>query len=208
MARLMDSERVEITSPYGYRISPTTGQRKKHEGIDLVGRPRTGTNPWIKAHTGGVVKTATYSSSWGYYVDIQVDANTFMRYAHMQRNLKVKTGQTIPDGTIIGQMGNTGSSAGTHLHWGIYVNGNTIDPEPYLEEDYLEMTQDQFNEMLLKGLEFLAQRNPSTYAEAVVARDVAIDNSLFKGDENGNYNWRGLITREEAAILFHRYGLK
>lgn len=126
-----------ITSPFGMRISPTSGKQAMHNGIDLVATNGSGgCVDYITAHTGGTVEAAGYDSSAGYFVNIRTDKNTIMVYYHMRETPYVKKGATVKAGDKIGYMGSTGNSTGAHLHWGIKQNGAWIDPKPYLESAY------------------------------------------------------------------------
>jgi murein DD-endopeptidase MepM/ murein hydrolase activator NlpD len=119
----------KITSPFGWRVHPIEKRKKHHNGVDLWGA-----NPkiYIEAFYDGLVIAAGTSKlknsdgslgGVGWYVDIRSKINgTFYvhRYAHMVENsLKVKKGQKVEAGTILGIMGNTGASAGRHLHFEI-----------------------------------------------------------------------------------------
>jgi cell wall-associated NlpC family hydrolase len=119
----------KITSPYGWRVHPIEKIKKHHNGDDIWGpHPKI----WIEAwHDGTVVyagpsklKKADGSlGGIGYYVDIRSKINGkwyVTRSGHMEKGtLKVKTGQKVEAGTPLGIMGNTGASAGRHLHFEI-----------------------------------------------------------------------------------------
>jgi murein DD-endopeptidase MepM/ murein hydrolase activator NlpD len=124
----------KITSPFGWRVHPIEKIKKHHNGDDIWG-----SNPkiWIEAwHDGTVVyagpsklKKADGSlGGIGYYVDIRSKINGkwyVTRSGHMEEgSLKVKTGQKVEAGMPLGIMGNTGASAGRHLHFEI-VEGKT-----------------------------------------------------------------------------------
>ena len=204
MARLMNTERVEITSPFGPRTDPVTGAQSTHSGIDLVGRPSIGTNPTILCHTTGIVTCASYSATWGYYVDIRVSNSAFMRYAHMQANLKVKLGQTVYQGEEIGIMGATGKATGVHLHFGISINKQWIDPRPYLEEDIVDMTEADVRAIIEKVLKEKAQQNPANNAESLKARQWAEKEGIVKGSDRGNMQYGKLVTKEEVVLMISR----
>jgi hypothetical protein len=119
----------KITSPFGWRIHPIEKYKKHHNGVDLWGA-----NPkiYVEAFHDGLVIAAGTSKlknadgslgGVGWYVDIRSKINGTIyvhRYAHMVENsLKVKKGQKVEAGTILGIMGNTGASAGRHLHFEI-----------------------------------------------------------------------------------------
>lgn len=128
----------KITSRFGMRT--LNGTTRMHQGIDLVAKTEKGgsATDHIMAHTGGTVSAVGYSSSAGYYVNIQVSSSTLMVYYHLKAQSPLKKGATVKKGDIIGYMGRTGNSTGAHLHWGIKRNGSWIDPEPYLDKDYTE----------------------------------------------------------------------
>jgi murein DD-endopeptidase MepM/ murein hydrolase activator NlpD len=119
----------KITSPFGWRVHPIDKVKRHHNGVDLWG-----SNPkiYIEAfHDGTVIAAGTSKlrlsngalGGVGWYVDIRSKINGTWyvhRYAHMVENsLKVKKGQKVEAGTILGIMGNTGASAGRHLHFEI-----------------------------------------------------------------------------------------
>jgi len=123
-----------ITSDYGYRIHPLTGQRRFHKGIDW-GCAR-GTDVFAPAD-GIVVETVhkyTPNYSWGRYVLIDHGNGIQTRYAHLNRIL-VKNGQKVSRWTRIGRVGTTGGSTAPHLHYEVIVNGETTNPERYIFED-------------------------------------------------------------------------
>ena len=128
----------KITSRFGMRT--LNGTTRMHQGIDLVAKTDKGgsATDHIMAHTGGTVSAVGYSSSAGYYVNIQVSSSTLMVYYHLKEQSPLKKGATVKKGDILGYMGSSGNSTGAHLHWGIKRNGSWIDPEPYLEKDYTE----------------------------------------------------------------------
>ena len=119
-----------ITSPFAWRWG------RHHNGIDISG---TGFGSPIYAATEGTV-IATYTScpnqgylgsmcgnSWGNHVRVSYGEFEII-YAHMKSDIKVSVGQTITRSQHIGNMGNSGSSTGTHLHFSILKNGSYINP--------------------------------------------------------------------------------
>ena len=141
-SRVLKTKGNKITSPFGKRtITYTSGAAKgktvtkNHNGIDIVGT--NSTLDYIVAHSEGVVQSAGYDSAVGYYVNILTTSGALMVYYHMAKGtLKVKTGDKVKQGQVLGYMGATGNVTGAHLHFGIKVNGNWIDPEPYINADY------------------------------------------------------------------------
>lgn len=118
---------VGMSSGYGPRWG------RMHEGIDFV----PGEGAPIQAIADGTVRIATEQGG-GYgvtvYIDHVIDGQVITsHYSHMQYgSLRVKAGQTVKVGDIVGLTGNTGHSFGAHLHFEIIINGSTIDPLPWL----------------------------------------------------------------------------
>ena len=115
-----------VTSRYGYRIHPITKNRDLHTGIDIGGG-----GP-IRAAKGGVVRTAGYHYSYGYYVQIDHGGGIQTLYAHMTPGLQVSAGQSVSGGQTLGTMGTTGSSTGVHLHFEVIQNGARVNPEGFM----------------------------------------------------------------------------
>lgn len=111
-----------ISSYYGYRKNPLTGNKEFHRGVDIA--VPTGTT--VYATHDGTVITAAYDSHYGNYVVLEKDGYT-TKYAHMD-SLSVSAGQTIEKGAVIGTTGNTGSSTGSHLHIECLYNGEYYNP--------------------------------------------------------------------------------
>ena len=127
-----------VTSPFGMRDHPTDGVYKMHNGVDLVATKdgKTGQVDKIMAHTDGTVDAVGYTSTVGYYINIRTSSDTVMVYRHLRDMPTLKKGEAVKKGQTIGTMGKTGKATARHLHWGIKVNGQWIDPAPYLDADY------------------------------------------------------------------------
>jgi murein DD-endopeptidase MepM/ murein hydrolase activator NlpD len=118
-----------LTSDFGMRTHPVLGGRRAHKGIDLaapVGTP-------IYATADGLVSRADRFSSYGLYVQIEHGADLETRYAHMSR-IAVAAGEHVKKGDIIGYVGSTGRSTGPHLHYEVRVDGEAVNPIPYMVE--------------------------------------------------------------------------
>ncbi|MDE6107992.1 MAG: peptidoglycan DD-metalloendopeptidase family protein, partial [Oscillospiraceae bacterium] len=115
-----------ITSRFGPRTHPLTGKYNNHSGADISAPARTE----IKAVMGGVVVTSAYSPNlWGEYVVINHGNGMTTLYAHMTRgSRKVKEGDIVSQGQVIGLVGTTGLSTGNHLHLTLTINGQKADP--------------------------------------------------------------------------------
>lgn len=117
----------KISSPFGFRESPTSGASRYHQGVDLAANAGTP----IVASRGGTVTIASYSNSAGYYVTINHGDGFSSIYMHMT-NYVVSSGQKVNQGQTIGYVGSTGISTGNHLHFGIAQNGAYVNPCSYV----------------------------------------------------------------------------
>ncbi len=112
-----------ITSPFGPRTHPITGDSRMHTGVDIGASSGTP----IKAAGDGVVVMAGYNGGYGNWTLIDHGDGTATGYAH-QSSIGVRIGQHVSTGEVIGQVGSTGASTGPHLHWEVRVNGTPVDP--------------------------------------------------------------------------------
>lgn len=119
-----------ITSPFGRRVSPGGIGSTNHQGVDIGG---VGYTTQILAAKAGTVIISQYSSSYGNYVVLSHGNGNTTLYAHMSSR-KVKVGDVVKQGQVIGITGCTGHSTGPHLHFGITENGEWIDPLKYLTD--------------------------------------------------------------------------
>ncbi|HTO52021.1 MAG TPA: M23 family metallopeptidase [Myxococcota bacterium] len=116
-----------ITSTWGYRQDPYTGERAFHKGLDIAGRMGT---PIVAAADGEVIY-AMQKKSLGYAVKIRHGYGVETVYGHMQSTL-VKAGDTVKRGQQIGLMGSSGRSTGPHCHYAVLVNGKGVNPQNYI----------------------------------------------------------------------------
>lgn len=117
-----------VTSRFGNRLHPITGEWRYHSGMDIDGYGHDGGA--IVACDSGVVVTATYNSGYGNYIIIDHGNGMQTLYAHMS-GFAVSYGDTVYQGQTIGYLGSTGWATGTHCHLEIFVNGSRVDPEGY-----------------------------------------------------------------------------
>lgn len=117
---------TSITSPFGYRESPTTGASTYHQGVDLD----TGTGWPVVATRAGIATTA-YSSSAGNYVIVDHQDGYKSIYMHLS-GFSISSGTVVSAGQQIGLTGSTGVSTGDHLHFGISYNGVYVNPCLYV----------------------------------------------------------------------------
>ena len=111
-----------ITSRFGTRKDPISGEIKTHGGTDIASA--TGTS--ILAAADGTVISATWHNSYGYYVKIKHNDTYSTLYAHCSA-LLVSEGQAVKQGQVIAQVGSTGYSTGPHLHFEVIQNGVRVD---------------------------------------------------------------------------------
>ncbi len=114
-------------SGFGWRLDPFSGRSAFHEGIDF---PAANGTP-IVAAAGGVIIAAEYHPQYGNLVEIDHGNDIFTRYAHASRVL-VKVGDIVKRGQHVADIGSTGRSTGSHLHFEVHVKGVPQDPHKFL----------------------------------------------------------------------------
>ena len=112
-----------VTSEFGTRIHPLTGDRRMHTGVDL----RAAEGVPIRAAAAGVVRTAGPRGGYGNAVEIDHLDGTSTLYAHAS-SLVVKPGQRVERGEAVGLVGHTGQATGPHLHFELRRHGVPVDP--------------------------------------------------------------------------------
>ncbi len=120
-----------MSSSYGYRDDPITGKRAMHWGIDIV--TNVGNPIWVTAD--GRVISCKYDKIGGKTIKVAHLTGVITVYCHLSQ-FKVKAGQKVKRGQVIGLVGKTGKTTGPHLHYEVRVNG--VKKNPYywiLEED-------------------------------------------------------------------------
>jgi murein DD-endopeptidase MepM/ murein hydrolase activator NlpD len=115
------------SSNFGYRIDPFNGRNSFHTGVDFVAPPAT---PVIAA-AGGVVNAVEQHPEYGHFIDISHENGLTTRYAHLSK-YKVKVGDVVMKGQLIGEVGTTGRTTGPHLHFEVRENGIPLNPNRYL----------------------------------------------------------------------------
>ena len=116
-----------VTSGFGIRNDPFTGQLAMHEGLDFVaevGSP-------IVATAAGTVTRSGWDTSYGNVVEISHVEGFITRYAHLNKRM-VEVGQKVQRGETIAQLGNTGRSTGPHLHYEVLRNDRVLNPNQML----------------------------------------------------------------------------
>ena len=125
-------EKLPLAMPVrdSFRYTSGFGRRwgRMHEGIDMAGPVGTP----IYATGDGVVIQAGRASGYGNLIKIQHELGTETRYGHLNR-IRVKVGDKVSQGDLIGDMGNTGRSTGPHLHYEVRMKGRAVDPMSFIK---------------------------------------------------------------------------
>ena len=117
---------VYVSSRFGLRVHPITGQKKSHTGIDIASNQGTA----VYASDGGSVTLAGWNGGYGNCIMIDHGNGYVTLYGHLS-SISVSVGQTVSQGATIGAVGSTGNSTGPHLHFEVLKNGTRIDPEQF-----------------------------------------------------------------------------
>ena len=118
---------TRISSLFGYRVHPITKVRTKHTGVDIPGSLNT---PVYAARKGKVI-FAGYSGGYGNLVIVRHDKGYTTYYGHLNR-ITTKIGANVGVGVMIGRMGSTGNSTGSHLHFEVRRNGEALNPIDFI----------------------------------------------------------------------------
>lgn len=130
----------KITSPFGPRVHPISGRRSNHNGVDLIMKNTESRGTEILAPESGKILAARKSNhptgGYGYYVKMQGRSGVVHLMAHMIKgSLRVRKGDVVETGDVLGLMGTTGNSTGVHLHWEVRVKGKFTNPMKWFEKN-------------------------------------------------------------------------
>jgi hypothetical protein len=117
-----------ISSPYGKRDNPISGERTFHSGVDISATPGTP----IRATADGVVSYSGWTQSSGNVVLVEHGCGFTTAYAHNRSNV-VKVGQRVKRGETVGYIGSSGKSTGPHVHYEIWEKRKRINPNKFLQ---------------------------------------------------------------------------
>ena len=117
----------DLTSGYGFRISPFSRRASFHEGMDIS----LDRGEEVLATGDGIVTAAKFDGAYGWVIDVNHTSNIVSRYAHLSKTL-VRVGQTVTRGQRIALSGNSGRSTGPHLHYEVRVNGRARNPKAFV----------------------------------------------------------------------------
>jgi murein DD-endopeptidase MepM/ murein hydrolase activator NlpD len=112
-----------VSSRFGWRQDPLTGETTFHKGVDIA----VAYGHDVKAAADGVVSFAGVQNGYGNTVVVDHDGGRQTRYAHLSQEF-VRAGDIVSEGQVLGKSGNSGRSTGAHLHFEVLVNGRPVDP--------------------------------------------------------------------------------
>lgn len=122
---------MTISSPYGSRTDPVTGEQGMfHDGIDI---PSPRGTPVLAIRNGKVIQVVRSSGGYGNFIRLQHDDGIQSIYAHLSE-ISVRKGQEVLQGELVGRVGSTGKSTGNHLHLGLSQDGLSFDPLLYWQD--------------------------------------------------------------------------
>lgn len=116
-----------VSSSFGKRTSPFTGDTVMHNGLDIVAQRGT----IVTAPANGLVSEVRYDGDFGRLVVLRHGYGKSTYFAHLDKQL-VRRGQTVLRGEPVGRVGSTGQSTGPHLHYEVRINGISVDPTRYI----------------------------------------------------------------------------
>ena len=131
---------TQLASGYGVRVDPVYGVTRFHEGMDFAAK--TGTR--VNATGDGVGVKADWNSGYGNLVEIDHGYGYTTRYAHLSQ-INVRQGQPVSRGDKVGEVGSTGKSTGSHLHYEVRIHCVAQPPYKYYFED---LTPEQYVAMI------------------------------------------------------------
>lgn len=137
---VLNKNLTRTASGFGWRIDPVYRTRRFHEGMDFTAP--TGTD--IYATGNGTVRLAGWRQGYGNCVEINHGFGYLTLYGHMHQ-IKVKVGQKVNRGDVIGKVGSTGKSTGPHLHYEVHYKGKVMNPQNYY---YLDLTPEEYDQMV------------------------------------------------------------
>ena len=123
-------EQMSLSSSYGMRVHPITGKLARHNGVYI---PAPYGTP-IYDNADGIVGRAQRLGGYGNYVEIEHGNAIETRYGHMS-SFVVQPGQQVKKGDVIGYVGSTGRSTGNHLHYEVRIDGEPVNPMPFVRSD-------------------------------------------------------------------------
>ncbi len=140
---------VSVNSGFGVRSDPFRGGRAMHAGVDIPGPVGTP----IYATADGIVGRTGWIGGYGNMIELEHGKAIQTRYGHLS-SISVTPGARVKRGQLIGLMGSTGRSTGSHLHYEVRLDGRAVNPIPFLRTaDYLLAMQKRTDSVALGGPE-------------------------------------------------------
>ena len=130
----------KTASGYGVRIDPIYKTTMFHAGMDFSASPGTP----VYATGDGVVVKAGWETGYGNTIEVNHGFGYLTRYAHLSA-YKVRPGQKVVRGEVIGAVGSTGKSTGPHLHYEVYVKGKVQNPVNYY---FMDLSAEDYDKMI------------------------------------------------------------
>lgn len=137
---VLNKNLTRMASGYGWRIDPVYHSRRFHAGMDFTAP--VGTD--IYATANGTVQSAGWQQGYGNCVQINHGYGYLTLYGHMSA-IKVRIGQPVKRGDVIGLVGSTGKSTGPHLHYEVHYRGEIMNPQNYY---YLDLSPAEYDRMV------------------------------------------------------------
>lgn len=126
----LEDANAEVTNPYGWQAHPVTKQKSLHSGVDLAAD--YGSN--VLAVADGTVLDCSYDAAYGYILTLEHENGVQTQYAHLSEFL-VNAGAEVRQGQIIAKTGDSGWATGPHLHLGVLIDGEAVDPLEALKSE-------------------------------------------------------------------------
>jgi murein DD-endopeptidase MepM/ murein hydrolase activator NlpD len=123
-----------LTSSFGVRNDPFNGRHRMHQGVDIPGPIGTP----VYATADGVVERAEWAGGYGHLVELNHGNGMQTRYGHLSKII-AQPNERVRRGQLIGLMGSTGRSTGSHLHYEVRIAGAAVDPAPYIRTTNYEL---------------------------------------------------------------------
>lgn len=137
---ILNRNLTRTASGFGWRIDPVYRTRRFHEGMDFTAP--VGTD--IYATGNGTVRLAGWRQGYGNCVEINHGFGYLTLYGHMHQ-IKVRAGQKVSRGDVIGKVGSTGKSTGPHLHYEVHYKGKVMNPQQYY---FLDLSPEEYDQMV------------------------------------------------------------
>jgi murein DD-endopeptidase MepM/ murein hydrolase activator NlpD len=182
---LAEEDVLKVTSNFGMRKDPISGDQKMHYGIDFSAQ--TG-KPVVASASGTVEKAESLAGGYGKYIQIKHDGQYQTLYAQLSE-INVEVGDKVEKGQVIGKVGSTGHSTGPHLHYEVIKDGKRVDPKGYFE------AIPDFRPVIIKDGKVSDPNNQAKY-------DLKEEN--YAVTFGYGYNYVKIIYDDESALFFKK----